>query len=189
MNGWKSRMERQTTATVAVTRLDSTRSLSSQRIAQYHWFRGALCHCQWPSRRTSCNFQISYEWWGNRIDHCRKRKWNPAPYHSVLGQLLSGHSIRQQVMLPACYGVCTRYCYLDNSVRNWKSFLISSCFALLFLFIRFFFVVCLLPITVAAQSTAWTVFASSNTGIVTSNPTRGMDVCAFIPGLWCHVYR
>jgi hypothetical protein len=33
------------------------------------------------------------------------------------------------------------------------------------------------PITVAAESKAWTVLAISNTGIVGSNPTRGMDVC------------
>jgi hypothetical protein len=33
------------------------------------------------------------------------------------------------------------------------------------------------PITVAARSRAWTVFARSNTGIVGSNPTQGMDVC------------
>jgi hypothetical protein len=35
----------------------------------------------------------------------------------------------------------------------------------------------LLPITVAAQSKVWTVFTRSNTGIVGSNPTRGMNVC------------
>jgi hypothetical protein len=34
-----------------------------------------------------------------------------------------------------------------------------------------------LPITVAARSRAWTVFARSNTGIVVSNPARGMYVC------------
>jgi hypothetical protein len=33
------------------------------------------------------------------------------------------------------------------------------------------------PITVAARSNALTVFASSDTGIVGSNPTQGMDVC------------
>jgi hypothetical protein len=33
------------------------------------------------------------------------------------------------------------------------------------------------PITVAARSKAWTVFARSNTEIVGSNPTQGMDVC------------
>jgi hypothetical protein len=33
------------------------------------------------------------------------------------------------------------------------------------------------PITVAARSEAWTVFTRSNTGIVGSNPTQGMDVC------------
>jgi hypothetical protein len=34
------------------------------------------------------------------------------------------------------------------------------------------------PNTEATQSKAWTVFARSNTGILGSNPTRGMDVCA-----------
>jgi hypothetical protein len=33
------------------------------------------------------------------------------------------------------------------------------------------------PITVAARSKAWTVFACSNTRFVGSNPTKGMDVC------------
>jgi hypothetical protein len=33
------------------------------------------------------------------------------------------------------------------------------------------------PLTVAARSKAWTVFARSITGIVGSNPTRDMDVC------------
>jgi hypothetical protein len=33
------------------------------------------------------------------------------------------------------------------------------------------------PITVAARSKAWTVFYRTNTGIVCSNPIRGMDVC------------
>jgi hypothetical protein len=33
------------------------------------------------------------------------------------------------------------------------------------------------PITVAAWSQTWTVFARSNAGIVGSNPTQGMDVC------------
>jgi hypothetical protein len=32
------------------------------------------------------------------------------------------------------------------------------------------------PITVAARSKVWTVFARSNAGIVGSNPTQGMDV-------------
>jgi hypothetical protein len=33
------------------------------------------------------------------------------------------------------------------------------------------------PIAVAARSKAWNVFARSNTGIMCSNPTRGMNVC------------
>jgi hypothetical protein len=33
------------------------------------------------------------------------------------------------------------------------------------------------PHTVAAWSEAWTVFARSNTGVVGSNPTRGLDIC------------
>jgi hypothetical protein len=38
----------------------------------------------------------------------------------------------------------------------------------------------LLPITVAAQPKAWTVFARSNAGNVGSNPTQGMDVCVYV---------
>jgi hypothetical protein len=34
-----------------------------------------------------------------------------------------------------------------------------------------------LPITVAARYKAWIAFARSNTGIVVSNPTQGMDIC------------
>jgi hypothetical protein len=34
-----------------------------------------------------------------------------------------------------------------------------------------------MPITVVAQSKAWTLFARSDAGIVGSDPTRGMDVC------------
>jgi hypothetical protein len=34
-----------------------------------------------------------------------------------------------------------------------------------------------LPVTVAAWSKAWTVFARSDAGIVDLNPTQGMDVC------------
>jgi hypothetical protein len=33
------------------------------------------------------------------------------------------------------------------------------------------------PITVAAQSKAWTVFARTNTGTVGSNPIRNVDLC------------
>jgi hypothetical protein len=33
------------------------------------------------------------------------------------------------------------------------------------------------PVTLAARSKAWAVFACLKTGIVGSNPTRGMDVC------------
>jgi hypothetical protein len=33
------------------------------------------------------------------------------------------------------------------------------------------------PITVAVRSKAWTVFARSDTGVMGSNPTSGMDVC------------
>jgi hypothetical protein len=39
------------------------------------------------------------------------------------------------------------------------------------------------PITVAALSESWTAFARSNTGVVGSNSTRGMDVCVPCDGL------
>jgi hypothetical protein len=35
------------------------------------------------------------------------------------------------------------------------------------------------PITKAALSKAWNVFARSNTGIMGSNPTQGMDMCVY----------
>jgi hypothetical protein len=38
----------------------------------------------------------------------------------------------------------------------------------------------LTPITVAARYKTCTVFARLNTGIVGSNPTRGMDVCVLL---------
>jgi hypothetical protein len=37
-----------------------------------------------------------------------------------------------------------------------------------------------LPITVAARSKTWTIFARSNACIVGSNPTQGMDVCVVL---------
>jgi hypothetical protein len=37
-----------------------------------------------------------------------------------------------------------------------------------------------MPITEATLSKAWNVFARSNTAIVGSNPTRGMDVCVCV---------
>jgi hypothetical protein len=45
------------------------------------------------------------------------------------------------------------------------------------------------PITVVARSKAWTVFGRSTTGIVGSNPTRGMDVCVRLFCLYCPMCR
>jgi hypothetical protein len=36
------------------------------------------------------------------------------------------------------------------------------------------------PVTVAARSEAWILFARSNIGVVDSNPTQGMDVCVCV---------
>jgi hypothetical protein len=41
----------------------------------------------------------------------------------------------------------------------------------------YFYIYMYVPITVAALSKAWTVFVHSNTGIVGSNTTWGMDIC------------
>jgi hypothetical protein len=48
-----------------------------------------------------------------------------------------------------------------------------------------------LPIKVAAQSNAWTVFARSNTGVVVSNSTRDMNVCVCVYSVFvcCPVCR
>jgi hypothetical protein len=48
------------------------------------------------------------------------------------------------------------------------------------------------PVTVAARSKAWTVFACTDVGIVGLNPTQGMDVLCvyvFILCLCCPVFR
>jgi hypothetical protein len=37
--------------------------------------------------------------------------------------------------------------------------------------------IALSPVTVAARSKAWTIFARSESGIVGLNPTQNMDVC------------
>jgi hypothetical protein len=37
-----------------------------------------------------------------------------------------------------------------------------------------------LPVTVAARSEAWTVFARSNAGVVGSNPSLSMDACMLL---------
>jgi hypothetical protein len=37
-----------------------------------------------------------------------------------------------------------------------------------------------LPVTAAARSKAWTVFARSHAGIVGSDPTQGIDVCVLL---------
>jgi hypothetical protein len=37
-----------------------------------------------------------------------------------------------------------------------------------------------MPVTVAARSKECTVFARTNTRVVVSNPTKGMDICAYL---------
>jgi hypothetical protein len=69
-------------------------------------------------------------------------------------------------------GICRRCHVLQDSSRHctgWSSSKQVLCSSL--------------PIAVATPSAAWNVFARSNTGIVGSNPTRGMDVrvyCVFV---------
>jgi hypothetical protein len=46
-----------------------------------------------------------------------------------------------------------------------------------------------LPVTVAARPKTWNVSAPSNTGIVGSNPTQGLDVCVRLFCLCCSVCR
>jgi hypothetical protein len=45
---------------------------------------------------------------------------------------------------------------------------------------------CYWPITVIAQSKAWTVFSSSNNGFMSSNPTWSMDVCLHFILCFCY---
>jgi hypothetical protein len=76
-----------------------------------------------------------------------------------------------------------RYCssIVSRIHSHWANsyidrFLTQAWFTLFFLKVEFIGE----PITVAVRSKAWTVFARSNTGIVGSNPTQGMDVCVLL---------
>jgi hypothetical protein len=63
------------------------------------------------------------------------------------------------------------------SWARWIKFVTTYPISLRFISILFSYLYLSTPITVAARSKAWTVFVHSNTGIVASNPIRGMDVC------------
>jgi hypothetical protein len=43
------------------------------------------------------------------------------------------------------------------------------------------------PITVAARSKAWTVFARPNVRIAGSNPTQGMEICVCVYSVFVYV--
>jgi hypothetical protein len=64
--------------------------------------------------------------------------------------------------------------------KFWRSrvynFIVNFCSALTYI-VGITTCISRVPITVAAPSKAWTVFARSNAGIVGSNLTQGMDVC------------
>jgi hypothetical protein len=62
--------------------------------------------------------------------------------------------------------------FLSCKFLIWTSFLISKS-----LYRKLTVICVLMPITVAARPKALTVFARSNTGVVGSNPARGMNVC------------
>jgi hypothetical protein len=51
------------------------------------------------------------------------------------------------------------------------------------------FIRSVLPITMTARCEVWTVFVPLNTGIVGSNPTQGMDVCARLFCFYVVLYR
>jgi hypothetical protein len=71
------------------------------------------------------------------------------------------------------------HCFSWLGVADW--------FAYKFLYMLYY--VPFPPITVAAQSEAWTIFALSNTEIVGSNPTGVRDVCVRLLCLCCPVCR
>jgi hypothetical protein len=72
--------------------------------------------------------------------------------------------------VPLCNQVATPASYVTDRQSDTKSYF--------FEYLRF--LVPMTPTTVAARSKAWHVFARSNTGIVGSNHTEGMDVCVCI---------
>jgi hypothetical protein len=72
---------------------------------------------------------------------------------------------------------------LDDALKVLQLFIISAPFVDKVICMRlevFTMIKMLRPITVAARSKAWTVFARSNAGIMGSNPTQGMDACVCV---------
>jgi hypothetical protein len=102
------------------------------------------------------------------------------------------------IYMDTCYGILKIAVFWDvrpcSLLRRWVPRSASSC-PLIRIFMRtrniprvkyndrnIIYMLCIFVglygvLTVAAQSKAWTVFARSNTGVVGSNPTRGMAVC------------
>jgi hypothetical protein len=72
------------------------------------------------------------------------------------------------LLLPFFYYYVLYYCTLVH---------VGVAYCVMFCYLVNLLLYSSLPVTVAARSKAWRLFARSNAGIVCSNPTRGMDVC------------
>jgi hypothetical protein len=82
----------------------------------------------------------------------------------------TGYLINQSITGFRCRTRCSVFTYDAACQRQmWECYML--------IFWEFSIVNLYLLTKVAALSMAWSVFASSNTGIAGSNPTRGMDIC------------
>jgi hypothetical protein len=121
------------------------------------------CYSQWP------RFNIGAFEFGSRYVYLSLR-WTVRP-------ILNTHHMPKHVKMntnPLQYYKCKKSMY--SSFEH-----IYFLFVILNLLLASKFINCickstLVPIIAAAQSKEWNIFARSNTGIMGSNPTRGMDV-------------
>jgi hypothetical protein len=133
----------------------------------------------------------------NDTDCCQSA--NPSPYMNktlVLWYSVETFSYTLASVMMVHFWVHKHYLTVSS---KWDSVLTESSSQVFVNFVKdmnkerrevwiIFIPVTYMPITVAPQSKAWTVFARSNTGIVGSNPIWGMDVYVrFILCLCCPV--
>jgi hypothetical protein len=102
------------------------------------------------------------------------KKWAQATEKSFFKtcELLKWNRFKKKTEIEVQNWECPRW------AKNWKKMEINgrgNCKQ----WIEFTFLYKLWPITVAARSEAWNVFALSDAGIVSSNPTQGMAVCVY----------
>jgi hypothetical protein len=133
---------------------------------------------------------LSHSWTENStLPHWRVSKWSLKPYQwsKQWALLLPMH--QQNICYGCICGILQNmnegnftfdYKWATSAVMLHVRNEVTTCTSL---------IGCRVPITVTARSKALTVLARSDSGIVSSNPTRSMDVCVRLFCLLCPMCR